>query len=93
MEAWQVVVNAETGDFIEERPLNASLSPGEKCEDVIFFGLVSGFEVESGTFSLNEFEQTNEQVAPRGRGLLFVERDMHWTPIPLSQAKKARGIA
>jgi hypothetical protein len=92
-EAWQNVVNAETGDFIEERPLSAPLKDGEKCEDITFFGWVRGADFEAGPWSLNEFLETNERVAPRGRGLLFVERDMHWTPAPLSLVKQQRHIA
>lgn len=43
-------------------------------EDVIFFGLVNGFELELGYFSLSELEDV-------GGGLqLPVERDHHFTP-------------
>jgi hypothetical protein len=87
-EAWQNVVNAATGEFIEERPLKAPLSANEKCEDITFFGMVQGFEEELGPFTLGEFEEANERVAPKGRGLLFVERDMHFKPEPLSKFKR-----
>jgi len=46
-------------------------------EDVIFFGLVDGYELELGYFSLSELEGV-------GGGLqLPVERDRHFTPISL----------
>jgi hypothetical protein len=91
-EAWQVVVDANTDEFIEERQLSAPLNSGEKVEDVVFFGLVRGAETEFGPFTLSEFEEANERFAPGGRGLLAVERDMHWTPKPLSEVKRTRGI-
>ena len=81
-ETWQIVVNAATGEFIEERPLSAKSNPGEKVEDIIFMGLVHGFESEQGTFSLNEFEAINKRM------ILGVERDRGWTPRPLSQCTR-----
>jgi hypothetical protein len=56
---------------------------GEEQEDgdVQFFGLVDGFEPEMGYFSLSELQQF------RGRFGLGIERDMYWTPVPLSQVK------
>jgi hypothetical protein len=42
------------------------------------FGLVDGFERELGYFDLNELEAVS-------RGLTIVERDLYWTPVPLSQ--------
>lgn len=46
-------------------------------EDVIFFGLVDGFELELGYFSLSELKSV-------GGGLtLPIERDRHFTPTPL----------
>lgn len=46
-------------------------------EDVIFFGLVDGFELELGYFSLSELEGV-------GGGLqLPIERDRHFTPTTL----------
>lgn len=50
-------------------------------EDVLF-GLVSGHEVELGYFTLSELE------AIRGPGGLCIERDLHFTPRPLSQVRK-----
>lgn len=49
-------------------------------EDV-FFGLVDGFEKELGYFSLSELESVE---LPFG---LKIERDLHWTPTPLSQLR------
>ncbi len=51
-------------------------------EDGIFFGLVVGHETELGYFSLAEFKETNEsRITP------LIERDMHWTPKPLSECR------
>jgi len=47
------------------------------------FGLVSGFEVELGYFSLAEMA---EAKGPLG---LHIERDLYWTEKPLSQVKEA----
>jgi hypothetical protein len=46
-----------------------------------FFGLVVGQETELGYFSLSELQRV------RGRMGLPVERDRHFTPCPLSQAR------
>lgn len=50
-------------------------------DDVIFFGLVHGFEKEFGTFSLNELESV------KGKFGLGIERDLHWKPVPLSKVQ------
>lgn len=51
-------------------------------EDVIFFGLVDGFEIELGYFSLSELEGI-------GGGLqLPVERDRHFTPTTLKELQE-----
>jgi hypothetical protein len=47
----------------------------------IFFGLVQGFEEELGYFSLSELESI------RGPGGLTIERDLFFTPKPLSQVR------
>jgi hypothetical protein len=47
-----------------------------------FFGAVSGFEFELGYFSLSELQQT------RGPMGLPIERDLHFTPTPLSKIRK-----
>lgn len=86
-EAWAYV--EREGETVEVALKD--VKAGEKVEDTIFFGWVNGMEFEGGTFSLSEFEEMNERVAPHGRGLLFVERDMHWTPVKLSEATKKLG--
>jgi hypothetical protein len=50
-----------------------------------FFGLVDGFEVELGYFSLGELESL------RGPGGLTVERDIHFKPKPLSAVRRESG--
>ena len=52
-------------------------------EDTLF-GLVSGFEVEMGHFSLTELEAT------RGPWGLPIERDLWFKPTPLSQLAEYR---
>lgn len=47
-----------------------------------FFGLVKGFNAELGYFTLAELEQ-----AVLGNGVPAVERDLSWTPRPLSEVK------
>ena len=49
----------------------------------IFFGLVQGLEEELGYFSLAELEGI------RGPFGLAVERDLYFSPTPLSQVQKA----
>jgi len=55
----------------------------------IFFGLVSGFEVELGYFSLSELEEA------RGPMGLPIERDLHYKPETLERLmekhRKERG--
>jgi hypothetical protein len=55
--------------------------------DFVFFGLVSGVEVELGYFSLSEL------TSIRGRLGLPVERDRYFTPTRLSAVKRLRGSA
>ena len=50
--------------------------------DWMFFGLVEGQETEMGYFSLGELEGI------RGPAGLKIERDLHWTPVPLSMVRK-----
>jgi Protein of unknown function (DUF2958) len=45
------------------------------------FGLVLGHERELGYFSLDELEEI------RGPGGLPIERDLHFTPVPLSRCR------
>ncbi len=47
------------------------------------FGMVVGFEVEWGYFSLRELEAVN-----RGLGFCAVERDLHFEPQPTSQVAR-----
>ena len=47
-----------------------------------FFGLVDGFEAELGYFSLAEMESVRGPL-----GMAGVERDLYWTPCPLSEVK------
>jgi hypothetical protein len=49
--------------------------------DFVFFGLVSGVEVELGYFSLSELKSI------RGKLGLPVERDLYFTPTRLSAVK------
>lgn len=55
----------------------------EGYNDWRFFGLVAGHEVEMGYVLLSELESA------RGPLGLKIERDLHWTPTPLSEVKKA----
>jgi hypothetical protein len=50
--------------------------------DWMFFGLVEGQETEMGYVTLGELEGI------RGPAGLKVERDMWWTPVPLSEVRK-----
>lgn len=50
--------------------------------DFLFFGLVSGFEVEMGYFSLTELEQV------RGPMHLPIERDLHFQPKSLRELRE-----
>jgi len=55
-------------------------------EDEEAFGLVDGHEAELGYVNIEEMAQV---VGPRG---LHIERDLHWTPVRLSQIRgKSRG--
>ncbi|MFC2055643.1 DUF2958 domain-containing protein [Chloroflexota bacterium] len=46
-----------------------------------FFGLVSGFELELGFFSLNELKEAKD---PMG---LLIERDLHFKPTSLRELR------
>jgi hypothetical protein len=48
----------------------------------VFFGLVSGFEVELGYFTLSELKQV------RGPMGLQIERDLHFEPKTLDELLK-----
>ena len=72
---------------IEGSPVDANgyCDTDKEKVDFIFFGLVSGFDVELGYFSLSELESV------RGKFGLPVERDLHFQPTRLSKAKKLCG--
>lgn len=53
--------------------------PGD--DDFIFFGLVDGFEVELGNFSLRELESI------KGRIGIGIERDLYFVPAKLSKIR------
>ena len=53
--------------------------------DFLFFGLVSGLDIELGYFSLSELESV------RGKFGLPVERDLHFQPTRLSEVKELCG--
>lgn len=47
----------------------------------IFFGLVRGFEVEFGSFSLEELESNSCNIRPLGG----IERDLYWKQISIAE--------
>ena len=51
----------------------------------LFFGLVDGFEVELGYFSLTELQATRGQLG------MSIERDLHFDPCRLSQLRAKLG--
>ena len=53
--------------------------------DFIFFGFVIGFEKEWGYFSLKEMESVRGPFGPS------IERDLYFTPGPLSEVLKRDG--
>jgi len=69
---------------IEGSPVDANgyCDTDKEKVDFIFFGLVSGFDIELGYFSLAELERI------RGKFGLPVERDLHFQPTRLSEVKK-----
>ena len=58
--------------------------------DFLFFGLVMGFEAELGYFSLNELRTAKEGL--RGIRALPIERDVHFRPQRLSEARRQHNI-
>lgn len=50
-----------------------------------FYGLVCGYERELGYWMLSDLQHAKQGIA--GLGGLPIERDMHWTPKPLSECK------
>jgi hypothetical protein len=53
-------------------------------ENRTFFGLVRGFEVELGYFSLDEMEQNSCNIRPLGG----IERDLYWEPKSLAEVRQ-----
>ncbi len=51
------------------------------ADEKLFYGLVDGFDMELGYFSLTELENS------RGPLGLPIERDLHFDPAPLSEIK------
>lgn len=49
-----------------------------------FFGLVRGFEIEIGYFSLDELEENSCERRPFGG----IERDLYWTPKSLKDVRE-----
>lgn len=49
----------------------------------LFFGLVHGFEVELGYFSLEEFTALNASS-----GMPVIERDLYWKPMTIGAIKQ-----
>ncbi len=58
--------------------------------DLLFFGLVVGFEPEMGYFTLTQLETAKQGLT--GLQALPVERDLYFTPCKLSEVKKAHEI-
>lgn len=52
-------------------------------KDGMFFGLVGGFELELGYFSLEELEANSCNVRPLGG----IERDLHWSTKSLAEVR------
>jgi DUF2958 family protein len=72
---------------IEGSPVDAAgyYDTDKEKVDYIFFGLVSGLEVELGYFSLSEL------TSVRGKFGLPVERDLYFEPTRLSEVKALYG--
>ena len=51
-----------------------------------FFGLVKGFDTELGYFSLKELSEVTVKIG--GLKVPAVERDLGWTPKPLSEIRR-----
>lgn len=74
VEEAQAVVVSEDGKTELEMSLKEAVKLKAKIKDVLFYGLVDGFEKEKGYFALSELE---ELTGPFG---LKIERDLYWTP-------------
>ena len=73
---------------IEGSPVDANgfYDTDKEKVDFIFFGLVSGMEVELGYFSLAEM------TSVRGPLGLPIERDLYFEPTRLSEVKRLCGV-
>lgn len=69
---------------------NGYFDTDQEKVDFLFFGLVIGFELELGYFSLKELTNTKQGV--KGIQALPIERDLYFTPCRLSEIKKKHGI-
>ena len=79
-------VGSWTWYVIEGRPTpNPDECPGWPEEDYLFFGLVDGQEAELGYFTLNQLLTCKEGAT--GLRALPIERDLLWTPKPLSAVR------
>ena len=66
------------------------ITEGDKeGDDYRLFGLVKGFETELGYVMLSELESAT--IRKLGN-IPAVERDLHFTPCPLSEARKREGF-
>jgi hypothetical protein len=72
---------------IEGSPVdeNGYCDTDQEKVDFLFFGLVSGLDIELGYFSLSELESI------RGKFGLPVERDLYFQPTRLSEIKSKCG--
>jgi len=70
---------ASEGSYVDE---DGYFDTDKPKVDFLFFGLVSGFEVEFGYFSLNELESV------RGSLGLPIERDLYFEPKSLRELKE-----
>ena len=74
---------ASEGSYVDA---NGFYDTDQEKVDFLFFGLVSGFEVELGYFSLSELEKLRFPLSIKeGQKTLVVfqyqiERDLHWIP-------------
>jgi hypothetical protein len=76
---------ASEGSYVDA---NGFYDTDKEKVDFLFFGLVSGFEVELGYFSLNELESVRvpvkfyRQDTKNVAGIYHypIERDLYWTP-------------
>ncbi len=68
----------------EHASYNCQECPRETWADYLFFGLVDGHEMEMGYFNLAELQTVKVKYG------LGIERDLSWTPTPLSEIRAAK---